>query len=118
MMRLVLVLGVMLVLGVSSSHAAGPQAGGPSDQPQPPPPAASPGTTNGDWYAIAGSFKQRYQAEARANQLGFAWTVINTSECPNFARGYWIATAGPFSQAEAQSYADDAQQGAYVKRCH
>lgn len=77
------------------------------------------GGGGGDWYAIAGSFRNRGQAVARQQALGFGWTVMNTAQCPNFRNGYWIATAGPFSRQEAQAYSGGASHfGAYIKTCH
>lgn len=81
-----------------------------------PPPAPAPSA--GDWYAIAGSFKARSQAQARVNQLGPGWFVMNTSQCPNFRNGYWIATAGGFGKQTAQLYVNQARRGAYRKTCH
>lgn len=85
-----------------------------------PVPQPSPGVNAGDWYAIAGSFRTRNQAQSRVAQLGGgAWRIMNTAQCPNFRNGYWIATAGPFSKGQAQGFAGAASQfGAYVKTCH
>ena len=81
--------------------------------------ASRPAGSGGDWYAIAGSFRKRGEAEARQRALGFGWTVMNTAQCPNFGNGYWIATAGPFSKQKAQAYSGGAGHfGAYVKTCH
>jgi len=64
--------------------------------------------------------KTQRQAQTRVNQLGGgAWYIMNTAQCPNFRNGYWIATAGPFSKAQAQSYSASARRyGAYVKTCN
>ncbi len=88
-------------------------AGAPAPIPQPAPGA-------GDWYAIAGSMRTQAQAQARVNQLGGgAWYIMNTAQCPNFRNGYWIATAGPFSKGQAQSYSASAKRyGAYIKTCN
>ena len=84
-----------------------------------PGPGPGPGPAAGDWHAIAGSFRSQNQAQARANQLGGGWYVMNTAQCPNFRNGYWIATAGPFAKGQAQAYAAAARRhGAYVKTCH
>lgn len=117
----------------------GSVAPGPNPQPQCPPgfylangqciragagpapvPVPQPGPGAGDWYAIAGSFRTPGQAQTRIGQLGGgAWYMMNTAQCPNFRNGYWIATAGPFSKGQAQSFAGAARQfGAYVKTCH
>jgi len=69
----------------------------PAPRPQP-----APGVGSGDWYAIAGSFKSRGQAQTRQQALGFGWSVMNTNQCPNFRNGYWIATAGGFANASEQ----------------
>lgn len=77
----------------------------------------------GDWYAIAGAFPSQGQAQTRASQLGFGWSAVHTSRCPNMTPGLWIAAAGPLSKAEAEAYAGGARdganiRGAYVKTCH
>ena len=81
--------------------------------------APAPAPAGDDWHAIGGSFKSRGDAQARANQLGGGWYIMNTSQCPNFRNGYWIATAGPTTKRQAQSFAASASQhGAYVKTCN
>lgn len=73
----------------------------------------------GDWHAVAGAFKTKGEAYVRKKSLGSGWIVMNTSECPNFTKGYWIATAGPFTKDEAKAYALKAHKhGAYAKSCH
>ncbi len=73
----------------------------------------------GDWHAVAGAFKKRDQAQARADKLGAVWSVMNTSECPNFTNGYWIAATGPVSKKEAKIHAKAARKHkAYAKACH
>lgn len=83
-------------------------------------PQPVPGGGASDWYAIAGSMRTQGQAQSRVNQLGGgAWYIMNTAQCPNFRNGYWIATAGPFSKAQAQSYSASARRyGAYIKTCN
>ncbi len=83
-----------------------------------PVPQPQPGGNAGDWYAIAGSFRKRGPAQARVNQLGPGWFVMNTSQCPNFRNGYWIATAGGFAKGTAQLYVNQARKGAYKKTCN
>ena len=72
--------------------------------------------SGGDWYAIAGSFGSRGEAEQRADRYGGGWVAINTNTCPNLKDGLWIAAAGPFDKATAQSYAT--RSGGYLKTCH
>ena len=92
---------------------------GPAPIPVPQPvPQPQPGGNAGDWYAIAGSFKKRGPAQARVNQLGPGWFVMNTNQCPNFRNGYWIATAGGFAKGTAQLYVNQARKGAYKKTCN
>lgn len=99
--------------GFSLSGGQCIRAGAPVPQPVP-------GGGAGDWYAIAGSMRTQGQAQSRVNQLGGgAWYIMNTAQCPNFRNGYWIATAGPFSKAQAQSYSASARRyGAYIKTCN
>lgn len=85
------------------------------------PPAPQPGGAGqgGDWYAIAGSFRTAAEAQSRASELGAGWYIMNTSQCPNFRNGYWIATAGPSGKAQANAYASVARRhGTYIKTCH
>ncbi|XSG81447.1 MAG: hypothetical protein ACPW61_10220 [Methyloligella sp. ZOD6] len=61
--------------------------------------------TQGDWYAIATASRDRSEAQDKANRLGAGWFVMRTDRCPNFTKGFWIATAGPFGKREAEAYA-------------
>lgn len=72
-----------------------------------------------DWYAIAGTFRDRAGAEQRTSALPRQWQVMNTRDCPNFSRGYWLAAAGPMSERDAREAAGSAQRyQAYAKSCH
>lgn len=76
-------------------------------------------TPGGSWYAIAGSFPSQNAAIARRNQLGGSWFVMNTVDCPNFRNGFWVATVGPLSRADAQAWANSASHfGANIKSCY
>ena len=79
----------------------------------------APGPGGGGWYAIAGSFTNQAQAQARVAQLGGGgWHIMNTAQCPNFRNGFWIATAGPLPRGQAQALAATARRfGAYAKSC-
>lgn len=91
------------------------RTGGPAPSPRP----HTPNAGVGDWYAIAGSFRSRLQAQQRKDALGFGWIVMNTNQCPNFTNGFWIAAAGPYSKQDAQAYSGGAGHfRAYVKTCH
>ncbi len=83
-------------------------------------PGPAPGPVGGDWYAIAGSFRSQNKANARIAQLGGdGWFIMNTSQCPNFRNGYWIATSGPMARGQAQALASTVRRfGAYAKTCH
>jgi len=83
-------------------------------------PGGSAGSGSGDWYAIAGTFTSRAEAQRRARRLGGdTWAAMNTSNCPNFTNGFWIAAAGPMSQGQAQAFANAASgYGAYAKSCN
>jgi hypothetical protein len=70
----------------------------------------------GDWYAIAAATRDRGEAQKKANGLGAGWFVMNTDRCPNFTKGYWIATAGPVAKRAAEDRAKAA--GGYIKSCH
>ncbi len=86
-----------------------------------PAPRPAPIPSRGDWHAVAGSFPSFNKAQKRVNQLGANdWYVMNSSNCPNFTSGYFIATMGPFNtKRRAQKFANQARRhGAYVKRCN
>ncbi|MDA7949339.1 MAG: hypothetical protein MPJ78_17905 [Hyphomicrobiaceae bacterium] len=78
----------------------------------------APGPGGGGWYAIAGSFANRAEAQTRAARLGNGWFIMNTTQCSNFRNGFWIATAGPLPRGQAQALASTARRfGAYAKSC-
>ncbi|ODA66468.1 hypothetical protein A7A08_02591 [Methyloligella halotolerans] len=79
-------------------------------------PPAAPGSGSGDWYAIAAASADRSEAQDMANRLGAGWFVMQTDRCPNFTKGLWIATAGPFAKRAAEDYARPAS--GYIKSCH
>jgi hypothetical protein len=89
------------------------------ETPGPRPTDGTKAPATGDWHAIAGAFKKRDQAQARADKLGANWNVMNTSACPNFTNGYWIAATGGVSKKEARTHASKAlKHKAYAKACH
>lgn len=88
------------------------QNAGPAPAPRP-----GPGGNTGDWHAIAISTTSKNEAQRKASQLGRGWYVMNTRDCPHFRNGYWIATVGPTSKGNAQSFATQSR-GAYIKTCH
>lgn len=68
------------------------------------------------WYAIAGSYRTKQEAEARAYRLGEPWNVSNADICENYTRGYWIVAAGANSGGQARALAAQVS-GAYAKEC-
>lgn len=82
-----------------------------------------PTATASDWYAIIGSYRDRGDATAQAARFNTRtnqdWFVLNTRDCPNFTNGYWIATVGPLSKADATAWKDwSGVPDAYVKTCN
>jgi hypothetical protein len=74
---------------------------------------------NNDWYAIAGAFRDRNSADRQVRKMPRQWQVMNTRDCPNFTRGYWVVVAGPMSERDAQRAADSASRfQAYPKQCN
>ncbi|SEO22866.1 hypothetical protein SAMN05216227_10663 [Pseudorhodobacter antarcticus] len=73
----------------------------------------------GDWYAIAGSFRDRNSADQLVRKFPRDWTVVNTSICPKFTRGYWLVAVGPLSEQDAKTSASNVRgMEAYAKRCN
>jgi hypothetical protein len=68
------------------------------------------------WYAIAGSYPTRQQANARAKTVGPDWIVSNSDICTNYTPGYWVVVAGSFNVEDAKANASNVP-GAYVKEC-
>ncbi len=48
--------------------------------------------------------------QTRADKLGAGYIVLNTSDCPNFRDGYWIAANGPASKKDARFHASKARK--------
>lgn len=73
-----------------------------------------------DWFAIAGSFKQQVGARQRVREMGeINWRVVESSVCPNFANGYWIAASGPHDKERALALSEVAKKyGGYVASCY
>ena len=72
-----------------------------------------------DWYAVAGAFRDRNSADQQVRKMPRQWQVINTRDCPNFTRGYWVVVAGPMSERDAQGAADgERRYQAYAKQCN
>jgi hypothetical protein len=67
------------------------------------------------WYAIAGSYHSRREAEAKASRLGDPWHVSNSNICVNYTRGIWMVVAGAFDASEARGLAR--QVHGYAKEC-
>ena len=67
------------------------------------------------WYAIAGSYHSRREANARASRLGDPWYVANTNICENYTRGLWVVVAGAYNSSEAQRLARRVH--GYAKEC-
>lgn len=72
------------------------------------------------WYAVGGCFKQRSQAEDRAEDLADAY-VIRTNDIKGFARGWWCAADGPYDNQSAansakRKFARKGVSDAYVKK--
>ncbi len=71
-----------------------------------------------DWYAVAGAFRDRNSADLQVRKMPRQWQVMNTRDCPNFTRGYWVVVAGPMSERDAQRAADGERRfQAYAKSC-
>jgi hypothetical protein len=68
------------------------------------------------WYAIAGSYHSKREANERAADLGDPWHVSNSNICKNYARGLWVVVAGAFNAEDARGLARDVR-GAYAKEC-
>lgn len=68
------------------------------------------------WYAIAGSYHSKREANERASDLGDPWIVSNSNICNNYARGLWLVVAGTFNAEDARERARDVR-GAYAKEC-
>jgi len=72
-----------------------------------------------DWYAVAGAFSNRNNADQRVREFPREWVVMNTRECPNFTPGYWVVVTGPMSEPDARRAASGAQRyQAYAKTCN
>lgn len=74
---------------------------------------------SGEWYAVAGAFSHRSNANERARNLSRRWQVMNSENCPNFTYGYWVVVAGPMSEHEARRATDEGRRyDAYAKSCY
>jgi hypothetical protein len=72
-----------------------------------------------DWYAVAGAFRDRGSADQQVQRMPRQWVVINSRDCPNFTRGYWVVVTGPMTERDAQRAAQDARRyQAYAKQCN
>jgi hypothetical protein len=72
-----------------------------------------------DWYAVAGAFRDRNSADRKVRDFPRQWVVMNTRECSNFTRGYWVVVTGPMSERDAQRAAGGARRHqAYAKKCN
>lgn len=94
------------------------QGGGFNNQPRPRPIPQGSGPSGGNWLAIAGSFRSRRDADNLGNQLGFDWKTLDSNNCPNLGRNFWITAARSNSRSGAQSFVDAAGYDAYVKQCN
>jgi hypothetical protein len=57
------------------------------------------------WYAIAGSYRTKREADHKAARLGDPWIVSNSNICENYAKGIWMVVAGAFNGQDARSNA-------------
>ncbi|AKH98950.1 hypothetical protein IMCC20628_00221 [Hoeflea sp. IMCC20628] len=74
---------------------------------------------NEEWYAVAGAFSSRKNANNRARNLSRQWQVMNSRNCPNFTPGYWVVVAGPMPERDARrATAEGRQYDAYAKSCY
>jgi hypothetical protein len=59
------------------------------------------------WYAIAGSYPTKQQANARAKAMGPEWIVSNSNICTNYTPGYWVVVACSFNVEDAKATASN-----------
>jgi hypothetical protein len=68
------------------------------------------------WYAIAGSYRSRREAQDKESDLGDPWHVSNSNICVNYRRGLWLVVAGAYNRRDAEDLADQVR-GGYAKEC-
>jgi hypothetical protein len=67
------------------------------------------------WYAIAGSYHSKREADAKASRLGDPWIVQDSNICDNFTPRIWMVVAGAYNGGEARALARRVH--GYAKEC-